>query len=121
LVADPGRLLVGRFGQLVDVVTNLQTRTASSGYVTATFAHISSDAQVLHLKRLLRSFAVRHPGGALVVDLAQLVCPQSAPCGPDVDGRRPRPDGAHFSPAGSVWAAQWLLGEIARSAATHWG
>jgi hypothetical protein len=79
------------------------------------------DAQVLHLNGLLRRFAARHPDRAFVVDLAQHVCPQGAPCGPEVDGRRPRPDGAHFSPAGSVWAAQWALGEIAKSATTRRG
>ncbi len=71
------------------------------------------DVQVLHLNGLLRRFAARHPGRVFVVDLAQYVCPRSAPCGPDVDGRRPRPDGAHFSPADSVWAARWVLGELA--------
>lgn len=71
------------------------------------------DAQVLHLNGLLRRFAARHPGRVFVVDLAQYVCPRSAPCGPDVDGRRPRPDGAHFSPADSVWAGRWVLGELA--------
>ena len=73
------------------------------------------DAQVRHLNGLLRRFAARHPARVFVVDLANHVCPRGAPCGPDIGGRRPRPDGAHFSPEGAVWAAQWTIDGIARA------
>jgi hypothetical protein len=73
------------------------------------------DREVLHLNGLLRRFAARHPAEAFVVDLAHHVCPDGAPCSPTVDGRRPRPDGAHFSPAGAVWAAQWTMAEVVRA------
>jgi hypothetical protein len=66
------------------------------------------------LNDLLRRFAARHPDRIVVVDLARLVCPRGAPCGTEVDGRRPRPDGAHFSARDSSWAASWIVAHISR-------
>src|SRR4051794_23070078 len=68
-----------------------------------------ADRRVEHLNDLLGRFAARHASCTYVVDLARRVCPHGIPCGPAVDGRRPRPDGAHFSPAGASWAAEWLV------------
>jgi peptidoglycan/LPS O-acetylase OafA/YrhL len=71
-----------------------------------------TELRILHLDELLRSFVAHHQRNTLLVDLARLVCPNGVPCAPTVDGRRPRPDGTHFSPKGSAWAAQWVLREL---------
>jgi sugar lactone lactonase YvrE len=65
---------------------------------------------------MLRRFAARHPGRITVIDLARRLCPQGPPCRPVVDGRQPRPDGAHFDAPGSVWAAHWVLAQLAHAA-----
>jgi hypothetical protein len=70
------------------------------------------DLLTLHLNDLLRRFAAKHPGSVQVVDLARFVCPHGAPCATDVDGRRPRPDGAHFAPSDASWAARWIVAHL---------
>jgi hypothetical protein len=72
------------------------------------------DLLTIHLNDLLHGFAARHPLRIVVVDLARLVCPHGAPCGTEVDGRRPRPDGAHFCPEAASWAASWIVAHIPR-------
>jgi hypothetical protein len=70
------------------------------------------DLLTAHLNDLLRQFASRHPDRISVVDLARLVCPHGAPCAADVDGRRPRPDGAHYSASDAAWAANWVVHQL---------
>ncbi len=73
-------------------------------------AQAKEDESFGHLDNLLVKFAARHPDDVTVVDLAGQVCPGGPPCPAKVDGLELRPlDGAHFSPAGAVWASEWLL------------
>ncbi|MGZ4754860.1 MAG: acyltransferase family protein [Acidimicrobiia bacterium] len=68
------------------------------------------DASFARLNQLLLQLAARHPGAVTYVDLAGKVCPGGPPCPAKVDGMTIRPfDGAHFSPQGAVWAAEWLV------------
>jgi len=76
---------------------------------------LETERGILHLDELLQRFVLRHPHQALLIDLAHLVCPNGVPCAPTVDGRRPRPDSTHFSPAGAAWAAQWFIRELVGS------
>ncbi len=53
--------------------------------------------------------------GATVLDLAEWTCPD-ARCRVTADGSTLRPDGLHFAGDGGRVAAEWVLGELARSA-----
>jgi hypothetical protein len=69
------------------------------------------------LDERLKAFARRHPGGAMLLDIAKKVCPNGPPCPADIGGIEPRKlDGAHFDPAGSVWLARWMLPRILSAA-----
>ncbi|WP_344654396.1 acyltransferase family protein [Cryptosporangium japonicum] len=57
---------------------------------------------------LRRSMATVFPGRVTVISVADLVCPGGV-CTDDVGGRRPRPDGLHFSPSGAAWLAPLIL------------
>lgn len=95
------------------VILTVPSFTEGTALGIQTTPNPTRDAAILHLNRLLRRLAVAHPGQISVVDLARHVCPTLSPCAPDVDGRRPRPDGAHFSPAGSAWASKWVFEQLA--------
>ncbi len=70
------------------------------------------DRETTTLNELLVRVTSRHPSNVSLVDLAALLCPAGPPCPERVDDFRPRPDGNHFSPAGAVWAARWLLAHL---------
>jgi lysophospholipase L1-like esterase len=70
----------------------------------------AQDQSFDRLNQLLIRFKAKHPDDVTLVNLADKVCPGGAPCPEKVDGIFVRPfDGAHFSPAGAVWASEWLL------------
>ncbi len=72
----------------------------------------ADDAGYARLNALLRRFAARHPDNVSLVDLASRLCPDGPPCPAHVDGLEARPDGRHFTPTSSVWAARFVLSEI---------
>ena len=77
----------------------------------ATYDPVADDAGYGRLNDLLRRFHARHPDTTEIVDLAAKVCPGDPPCPAEVEGMTARPDGRHFTPAASVWAARWILTE----------
>lgn len=66
------------------------------------------DPEAARYNALRRSVAAAFGGRVAVVDVTDLLCPGGA-CTDEVDGRRPRPDGLHFSPAGAAWVAPLIL------------
>ena len=76
----------------------------------------ASRASYLHLNRVLRVFAKRHPDDVAVADLASIVCTKKDSCPPAVDGvvLRPR-DGGHFEGDGPAWVAPRLYAEVIRA------
>jgi len=76
----------------------------------------ASRAQYLHLNRVLRQFAKRHPDDVAVADLASIVCTKKDSCPASVDGvvLRPR-DGGHFEGDGPAWVAPRLYAEVIRA------
>jgi hypothetical protein len=98
--------------RLVIVTLPLFTRGSALGLQIASSPR--RDAEVAHLNALLRRFAARHQSRTSIIDLGRHVCPDGAPCAPEVDGRRPRPDGSHFDGPGAVWAAEWFFRRLPR-------
>ena len=71
------------------------------------------DDSYANLNNLLLRFAASHASDVTLIDLAGHVCPGGPPCPRTIDGIAPRAiDGGHFTPAGSVWALEWLLPQI---------
>jgi lysophospholipase L1-like esterase len=101
-----------RTGAPVVIATQASTAPALLGTLT-TGQQGRQDESFDRLNRLLLQFAARHPGEVTLVDLATRVCPDGPPCAEEVDGIALRPvDGGHFSPAGGVWASEWLLPQL---------
>ena len=75
----------------------------------------ASRASYLHLNRVLREFAKRHPEDVAVADLASIVCTKKD-CPASVDGvvLRPR-DGGHFEGDGPAWVAPRLYTDVIRA------
>jgi peptidoglycan/LPS O-acetylase OafA/YrhL len=73
---------------------------------------VNENAGYGRLNDLLRRFQARHPKDVSLVDLATKVCPSGPPCPENVEGLHARPDGHHFTPAASTWAARWLLEQM---------
>jgi hypothetical protein len=91
------------------VIVVLQPPFVNSGKPTRPTA---SDHSFERLNGLLEGLAKRHPGRVGLVNLSTLVCPSGPPCPYNVAGLTPRPDGGHYGPAGSLWAASWLVPQI---------
>lgn len=75
-----------------------------------------SDAQehaFLAMNSVLKSYALRHPQTAAVVDLGRVVCPTGTPCPYVVGGVVMRPDGFHYSTKSAVDVARWLMPQLA--------
>jgi peptidoglycan/LPS O-acetylase OafA/YrhL len=75
------------------------------------------------MNSLLREAAAQHSTRVAVVNLAARVCPSGPPCPYIVDGhgarhfiKAIRPDDFHYSPAGALWVAKWLVPQIAAAA-----
>lgn len=79
---------------------------------TDTFDHDAEAAGYRRLTDLQRAFAARHPGAVTIVDLASQLCPNAPACPTHVAGLEMRPDGHHFTPTTSVWAARFVLAQI---------
>jgi peptidoglycan/LPS O-acetylase OafA/YrhL len=81
------------------------------------------------MNALLREVAAEHPTRVDTVDLQTRVCPSGPPCPFVVDGfgagntpadyaKAIRPDAIHYLPAGALWAARWMVPQIAAKAKT---
>jgi peptidoglycan/LPS O-acetylase OafA/YrhL len=75
-----------------------------------------ADLEVLFEERVACQNDVRRKvadeTGALLLDLRAHMCPDEK-CVREIEGRVLRPDGVHFKRSGAVWAADWLLSELA--------
>jgi len=90
-------------GATVDMLTQPPfTDTGSTSSVTA------RDLDFVRLNSLLDHFASRTPHVRLI-NLSARVCPDGPPCPIVVDNVWVRPDEAHYSLQGSLWAARWLM------------
>jgi hypothetical protein len=90
----------------------------------------STDRAYRQMNALLTEVAGRHPGHVATVDLEARVCPSGPPCPYVVGGLSSsgaatltqamakflRPDLVHYSFAGSLWVARWLVPRIAEAA-----
>ena len=66
-----------------------------------------------HLNRLFAEYARRHPNEVAVISLADIVCPNGAPCPTVVDGIVLRPkDGGHYETEGADWVAPQLMDQL---------
>jgi hypothetical protein len=74
--------------------------------------HGADTAGYARLTDLQRRFQARHRDKVTIVDLASQVCPSGPPCPSDVDGMQLRPDGHHFTPTASTWAASWIYTQM---------
>ena len=72
------------------------------------------DADFVRYNTLLRNFAAQHPHDVTLIDLAARVCAGGPPCPTVVDGMIIRYDGVHYTTTGSVWAARWVLAQLAK-------
>ncbi len=86
----------------------------------------ANDIEYERMNALLKDVAARHPNQVAVVDLEARVCPSGPPCPYIVDGfgsagstlaattsHTIRPDTIHYTPASSLWVAEWLVPRIA--------
>jgi peptidoglycan/LPS O-acetylase OafA/YrhL len=64
------------------------------------------------LNRVYEGFAAAHPDRVHLLDLDRFLCPDGAPCDPQVDGQAVRYDGTHLSPAGAGLVARWMLPQL---------
>jgi peptidoglycan/LPS O-acetylase OafA/YrhL len=71
----------------------------------------SQDEGFERLNSFLTQFAADTPH-VRVVDLATRVCPSGPPCPLVVDGIWVRGDGTHYTAAGSLWVARWLMPQL---------
>jgi SGNH domain (fused to AT3 domains) len=78
----------------------------------------AGDKRTLRMNGLLREVAAKYPTKVGVVDLASRVCPSGPPCPYAVDHIVPRPDNLHYYPGSSLWVAEWLMPQIAATAAS---
>ena len=83
----------------------------------------STDLSYGPMNTLLKKAAAKHPDRVAVVNLAARVCPSGPPCPYIVDGhgahdfiKAIRPDDFHYSPAGALWVAKWLVPRIEATA-----
>jgi peptidoglycan/LPS O-acetylase OafA/YrhL len=89
----------------------------------------ANDIQYERMNALLKKVAARHPNQVAVVDLEARVCPSGPPCPYVVDGfgstgstiaaatsKTIRPDTIHYTPASSLWVAEWLVPRITAAA-----
>ena len=66
-----------------------------------------------HLNQLFAEYARRHPNEVAVISLADIVCPDGAPCPTTVDGIVLRPkDGGHYEQEGADWVAPQLINQL---------
>jgi hypothetical protein len=70
------------------------------------------DGRLACHNRAIEEVAAAHPGRVHVIDLNGWICP-SGTCTEVIDGERVRPDGLHYSEAGSEPIARWVLEQIA--------
>ncbi|MFM8972010.1 MAG: acyltransferase family protein [Actinomycetota bacterium] len=117
------RLLDARFGAVVDEITAggarvvMATVAAPAPAGLAGGGRITSpefDWRVGELNAELRRLAATRPNRVRLVDVAADLCPEGPPCPKAVaGGLEPRLlDGAHFTPAGAVWASGRMLPAI---------
>ena len=96
----------------------------------------SDDIAYERMNAMLREVAAQHPDQVGLVNVQPRVCPSGSPCPYVVPGFNPplsrggrtfacgpitspvpcnqtlRPDGLHYTPAGSLWVAKWLVPRI---------
>jgi len=65
---------------------------------------------------LYRRFAAEHADKVMLVDMNDFVCPQGKFTDIVIDGIRLREDGGHFTEAGSLVVARWLVPQIVEAA-----
>jgi len=65
---------------------------------------------------LYRRFAAQHPDKVILTDMNGFVCPEGKFTDIVIDGVKLRWDGGHFTEAGSVPVARWLLPQIVEAA-----
>lgn len=72
--------------------------------------------RVAHVNNLLKQYVRDHPQAGLV-DFAAMACPPAGQpsCPVTVDGIELRPDKFHFSPQGTIWAAQKIMPAVLAS------
>jgi peptidoglycan/LPS O-acetylase OafA/YrhL len=68
------------------------------------------------VNRLYRRFAAEHPDKVVLADMNRFVCPEGKFTDISIDGVRLRQDGGHFTEAGSVPVARWLVPQIVEAA-----
>jgi hypothetical protein len=98
------------------VMVTVPPRAEGTAFGSALTTTHEDDAEYVRLNGLLGRFAREHPRQVTLVDLASKVCRRGPPCPTEVDGFRPRTDGSHYSPAGAVWLARWLLPRVIAAA-----
>jgi peptidoglycan/LPS O-acetylase OafA/YrhL len=83
----------------------------------------ADDLSYVPMNNLLKEAAAKHSDRVAVVNLAARVCPSGPPCPYIVDGhgarhfiKAIRPDDFHYSPAGALWVAKWLVPRIEAAA-----
>jgi hypothetical protein len=65
---------------------------------------------------LYRQFAAAHADKVMLVDMNDFVCPEGKFTDIVIDGVRLREDGGHFTEAGSLVVARWLVPQIVEAA-----
>ena len=107
--------VVGEMARQGTHVVMLTVPPRSEGLVGTTVVPSTpgDERAFVRLNALLREIAHRHPEEITVLDFSEYVCPSGPPCPRERDGFAPRSvDGAHYTPAGSIWALDWLLPRI---------
>jgi lysophospholipase L1-like esterase len=64
------------------------------------------------VNELYRRFAAEHPDKVILADMNDFVCPEGKFTDIVIDGVRLRQDGGHFTEAGSLVVALWLVPQI---------
>jgi peptidoglycan/LPS O-acetylase OafA/YrhL len=95
------------------VILLLEPPSVHSGNQTQPNA---ADLSFAPMNNLLKEAAARHSDRVAFINLAARVCPSGPPCPYIVDGHGAhhfidaiRPDDFHYSPAGALWVAKWLV------------
>ncbi|WP_035857354.1 acyltransferase family protein [Cryptosporangium arvum] len=109
LVVALGRLTAGRAHVvLIEPIPAADSLCRRLGNSPETCRDQLRDPGAEQYNALRRSMATAFPGRVTVISVADLVCPGGV-CTDEVGGRRPRPDGLHFSPSGAAWIAPLIL------------
>ncbi len=68
--------------------------------------------RIYDVNQVYWEFAAAHPDKVAIIDLNHFVCPEGKYSDIEMDGVKLRLDGGHFTPAGSVPVAKWLVPQV---------